>query len=409
MNSIFICKDRYRQIVLFLAIFQSCGIRLFSGIGVLLSIIIFLLCIGSVRPNLKYVLPILFFSLLFLIVKGMSVPFTINCILMIINAFFLIEIYRRFSLVRDLYIVLYFLFIQAMIGFVLAVIVPDSLWIDINATIPTQTLGFLFYRPSKGILFGEIYRMLGLAWEPGCMQLFLNLLLFLKIRNKEKIKSLIWVIVAVILTGSTVGYLILMVNALYYVKSNNMKTLVRTMWILIPLAVLVYPFLESNIVSKMGMSDDGAMNSSGVVRYRDFYVGLQCLLKHPVLGIDMSDLANNSLYQKYETQAIESITGSTNLWYQYFEYAAGGYTNGFFGTTMLWGLFGIYMIYNFIKSKIWRLNLGKDWIFMPLMFCLTFISEPITNTIIFYFIAFYNLYNKGYVNLNYNLKPLKNV
>ena len=400
MNTKTIYKDKYRQIVLFLAIFQSCGVRLFSGIGILLSLVIFFLCISSVRANLKYVLPVLFFFSLFLIIKGIAIPFIINCMLMVFNAFFLIEIYKRFSLAKDLYRVLQFLFVHAMIGFILSVIVPDSLWISIDATIPTQTLGYLFYRPSNAFLVGGIPRMLGLAWEPGCMQLFLNLLLFLKIKNKEKTKSLVWVMLAVILTGSTVGYLILMVNALFYVKSNNMKRLARTMWILIPLAILAYPFLEANIVSKMGISDDGGMNPSGIIRYRDFHVGLQCLLKHPMVGIDFSDIANNQYYQKYETQAIESIMGSANLWYKYHDFAAGGYTNGFFGVTMLWGVVGIYLIYNFIKSKVWKVNLGKDWVFMPLIFCLTFISEPITNTIIFYFIAFYNLCNKRLININ---------
>lgn len=401
-------EDRYRQTILFLSLFQTCGIRLFSGIGILLSLIIFFLCIKSVRPNLKYALPIVIVTSLFLIIKGMPFSFIINCEMIVFNAFLLIEIYKSNNFIKDLYKVLTFLFIHGLMCFVLAIVIPDDLWININGGIPTQTLGYLFYRPLNSMLIPGVYRLMGLAWEPGCMQLFLNLLLFLKIKNKEKTASLLWCILAVILTGSTVGYFILMVNALYYVKSNNMKKMLRTMWILFPFILLAFPFIETNIVSKMGMSESGSMNSSGVIRYRDFYVGLKCLINHLLTGIDMSNLTINPIYQKYEYEAIESITGSADVWYDCFDYTAGGYTNGLFTSTMLWGIGGIYLLYNFTKSRIWRKEIGSSWIYVPLIFCLTFISEPITNTVFFYFIAFFNLCEKGnktlYLRLKFKLK-----
>lgn len=396
-------SERYYQIILFLTIFQSCGIRLFQGIGILLSVILFMMMQRVSKLSIS-AMAFALLGFLFLTIKNTPFAFTINVCAMLVNATLLIGVYQKRSFIDDLYKVLNVYFVQGMITFVLTIVVPAYMWksVESGVTIPTLTIGYIFYAPADASLVGYIPRLMGLAWEPGCFQLLLNILIFLKISRGDSIKSIILVACCVVLTGSTAGYLVMSVNALYYFKSNNIKTLSKTMWLLIPLLILVYPFLEANITNKMMEGDSGNINVSGVIRYRDLITGLLCLRDHPLLGIDISDLANNPVYQSMELNAIAYVT-SPREWYQYFDYAVGGFTNGFFFVILLWGALGIYLLYGFFTNTIWKNHFGVHWYYLPLVFSLSLISEPITNTTFFYFLGLYNLISnkKSYAHINY--------
>lgn len=391
-------SDRYYQVILFLAIFQSFGIRLFQGVGITLSIVLFVLLLQVSKISAKAIF-LIFICFLFLMLKSTPIAYAINVCAIILNSTLLIQVYQNRSFINDLYYVLNFFYVQGFVTFVLTIIIPESFWVQMTSgvSIPTLSLGYLFYCPSNAPLVGPIKRLMGLAWEPGCFQMLLNIFLFIGINRGEKLKRLASISFLIVMTGSTVGYILFMLNMLYYFKRNNLKTLVKTMWVVLPVFILVFPFLHDNIVAKMMESDSGTINSSGIIRYRDFLTGLYSLFEHPILGLDISDLASNPEYQRLEYKAISAIIDPRG-WYNYLDYACGGFTNGYFYTTLLWGGFGIILLYWFVTNRLWRLSFGKDWYFIPLIIALSMTSEPISNTILFYFLALFNLFSFKYQN-----------
>lgn len=400
-------SDRYYQFILFLAIFQSCGIRLFQGVGITLSIILFGLLLQVTKISTKAIF-LIFLCFIFLLLKSTPIAFAINVCAIILNSTLLIQVYQRRSFIRDLYNVLKFFYIQGFVTFILTIIIPESYWVQMTSgvTIPTLSLGYLFYCPSDATLVGPIKRLMGLAWEPGCFQMLLNIFLFISINRGDMLKKIAPISFLIVMTGSTAGYIVFMLNMFFYFKKNNVRTLAKSIWIVLPVFILVLPFLQENIAGKMMESDTGVINSSGIIRYRDLISGIICLKEHPILGIDISELASNPVYQRIEYKSIAYVMDPRG-WYQYFDYACGGYTNGFFYTTLLWGVMGVFLVYGFLTNNIWKENFGKNWYYMPLIISLSMISEPISNTIFFYFLSLYNFISHknyyAYINSNRNL------
>jgi hypothetical protein len=136
----------------------------------------------------------------------------------------------------------------------------------------------------KVSLFGfEFVRNQGCFWEPGVLQIFLNILLFMEgfifKRNKWIICLLI---ITIITTYSTTGILIMLFLLAFifwfYVRSSPL-TIILAISVLLPL----YYVAETNIENKTV----GERSSSFQKRYLDLVQPLAIALKYPVTGVGL--------------------------------------------------------------------------------------------------------------------------
>lgn len=331
--------------------------------------------------------------------KGSAYSATINVVIQICNAILLAYYYSNRNLVQDLYPALKIYVLHALISLFVVSLLPESVF-SVGANILGKHLCYVFYRINSDVI-PSVPRLSGLAWEPGCLQLLLNVYLFLIIQDEtKKIKDFWWVFILILATGSTSGYAIMLLNLIVYGLSRARSNFLIVVSLALLFVVSVLPFMWDNIAGKLMLGTE-SVDTSGVMRYRDFYTGLYCLRDYPILGIDMTtDPSTNHAYQTLEQQAISQAYEGN--WYQYFDFGDGGYTNGLFGMTMMWGLFGLYLLYRFVRCSLWRQFSTAYWHIVPLIFCLSLISEPISNTAFFWFFCIYDIVNKNKKNQLYD-------
>ena len=136
----------------------------------------------------------------------------------------------------------------------------------------------------KFSLFGvEFVRNQGWFWEPGILQIFLNILLFIEgfivKRNKWTIFLLI---IAIITTYSTTGILIMIILLVFifwsYIRKNPL-----IMILAISLSVPLYYVAKTNIENKT----TGERSSSFQKRYLDLVQPFAIAMDYPITGIGL--------------------------------------------------------------------------------------------------------------------------
>ena len=156
---------------------------------------------------------------------------------------------------------------------------------------------FLFYDPDKYrfSLFGiDLLRNQGLFWEPGILQIYLNLLLFLEgliFRRSQWILSLI--IFAIITTYSTTGILIMFVLLVFiYMQSirKNPILIILACSILIPLYFITKTNLE--------IKTEGERSSSFQKRYLDLVAPIAIASDYPLTGLGL----DRQYFQRFRSQ-----------------------------------------------------------------------------------------------------------
>ena len=159
-------------------------------------------------------------------------------------------------------------------------------------------------------------RLSGLFHEPGMFQIILNVaLLFLannilENKNKKKLKfysiQLIILVIAVILTKSTSGYLALnLVLIGFFLKLGiKLKGKKKTIFFLsmIPIAVVITIFLLNSDVVTLKMK---STNVSYSIRSNDLVSGLQIILDRPIFGLGY---LSNSYYSTIFSYDINNIS-----------------------------------------------------------------------------------------------------
>ena len=379
------------------------GIRFFSGIGFVVAAIIFVLLVFSVRLTTSKLITAFGLALLasvFQYLKGSSVGYCALVTLYVINAVFLVYYVQGHEIRADFKAALKVFVIQAFLSALAYLFVPNNFLIDVNwndAMLQSKSLFYMFYYNAGErhmLPFLPLPRITGWAWEPGCLQLIVNLYICLEIFDTAKIEKLIIPTIVIILTASTSGYIVWAVNVLLYILTSNAKRF----FIFIPIAcimgVMLLPLMVANVEDKFGVGGDVVVGTgaSGAVRIRDFYTGIEEIKQYPLFGIDVSDLANSVVYQHLEDDGLSHVPKLMGSWRSVYDYAAGGYCNGFFAMHMFWGAFGLLMLLWFIKCRLWKeLSYGRYWQIFPVIISLTLISEPISNSSFFFFFCFYNV------------------
>lgn len=266
---------------------------------------------------------------------------------------------RKFIIVLEIYKY------HAIIGFVLYFIISNNLSrIELDDYSSFETFLYLFfYTPDAGIrsVASLVFmRNQGLFWEPGILQIYMNILLYLQLFVTKPNKIHVGTTILVILTTfSTTGYLIMLtIFFLYYKSKLTLTFFIKSLPILIIFVIIFTPFLIDNFTDKI----TGEHATSAYVRLFDFLQSIKIISDFPLTGIGLTGEAYASLQNSYKD--IFGLYSST----------AEGNTNSILGTLVFWGLItGNFFLYLLYKQNIFNLN--KKILFIILFLAL--FSEPL--------------------------------
>ena len=237
-----------------------------------------------------------------------------TCILILIH----FKNNRTYSyFIEVLYLILKIVLFQAIFSFLFYFLIRNNLqqliggWGD--KYIADTYYYLFFYDPNKYqfSLFGiEFIRTQGWFWEPGILQFYLNLLLFLQgfvIKRNNTI--LILTIFAIILTYSTTGiFIMLLLLAIIFWSS------IKRSPILIFIALLSFLPLYNIAKTNFENKTTGDRSSSFQKRYLDLVEPFSIALDYPITGIGLDRQYFQAFRPKYQMEdnfgrRIENITG----------------------------------------------------------------------------------------------------
>lgn len=173
---------------------------------------------------------------------------------------------------------------------------------------------FLIVVPDSGY-----YRVQGFTWEAGVFQFLINIAIaFLILSNewtRKKIVSLIILAIALILTFSTTGYIVGMINFFLFLsrkcngtRENLVKTIIKIAMFVVCLCIII-PILPTSIsgvsfgMAKItrfmqGVSTAESMDSSSV-RFDSIYYPAKIFIQHPILGVGYNGLSKLTLSMRH--------------------------------------------------------------------------------------------------------------
>lgn len=270
---------------------------------------------------------------------------------------------------KTLYFVLKLIAFHSALNFILYFFVSDNLSTITSTFHECETfLNLFFYTPERGIvnLQGfEFCRNQGLFWEPGVLQVFLNILFFLEAFVIKKSKLFLLFISFVILTSySTTGLAILLIQALVYLseeRKNNKLILPVIAILLVP----IYFVFSVNVDDKI----QGEKEASFQKRIFDLTQPVFIAMENPLTGIGLDVFQFQKIREEFyiSSNSFIGITSTT-------EVSDKGSSNSVmfllagtgFPTTLL-------LLYMFFKQKIIE---NKKWLFMIILF-ISVMSEPL--------------------------------
>lgn len=179
----------------------------------------------------------------------------------------------------------------------------------------------VFFKLSKQFSFEilgfSLTRNQGLFWEPGVLQFYLNLFLFLQLYVfKAKPMSIMLTVVALITTYSTSAYLIMLLIASLAIL-QSIKRRPAIYFPLTALALLLYiPFLQANLENKF----NGEEQNSSLARIMDVVQQAVVIESNFMTGVGIDDQRYAIIRSQYkvkgyyedQTQTVTIDRGSTN-------------------------------------------------------------------------------------------------
>ncbi|WP_442589249.1 O-antigen ligase family protein [Pedobacter sp. AW31-3R] len=379
-------RERIEIFTLLLVIIQSCGIRFIPGQGSLLIALVLFLSRDGFKALSKKDFGNLFIIFIFLFINNIFGPnFSISKFIfqygLVLESYVFLLYYKKkgFDVLLDrFYRALHFIFLHALIGFALYILLRPLYMATTAFGYPYRTFAFLFYIANPD---GAI-RNTGLLWEPGLLQMMLNIYLFYSIKRNAPIWVLVLITLTIFSTLSTVGFVILGFNYIYFILHNFKK---RTS-LIIRLIILTFLLSGSLIFIKDNIEDKiSGSNTSGLVRYRDYLIGMSLIADRPLLGHGLFET-------KYLTtlpyvSIIESNVFTTEYLADVDE-LSGGFTNGLLGIFCWFGVpAGLLLNILFYRNRF-SMSSGYPQLVFYLIITLTTISEPITNTAFFLLFPF---------------------
>ena len=191
--------------------------------------------------------------------------------------------------IPHLYLILKIILIHALINFfIFPFVKPFLINISNGRYDCVSFLNVFFYLKnthSFSVLGIELVRNQGIFWEPGVLQIFLNLLLFILCFVKKKRGLIFWLtILAIFTTFSTTGLLVLFVQLLLSFSSEIKKNILF-MPIAVFMTLLMYYITSINISDKI----HGTGKFSFQARFFDLVQPFYMVYENPITGVGLDD------------------------------------------------------------------------------------------------------------------------
>jgi len=323
------------NVIVFLLVMSSGGMLFVFNRNVMYAVFLLLLVsvfIGNISRLTKSMLSaslLGFFSLLFLFFINYLSAISVQSLnkysyyMMVIVVCLLTVLHFSNNRQEDyfiarLYFILRIIVIHASINVLAFSVIKNNLFVISNSFHECQTfLNIFFYSglEKKFALISfmgfDFYRNQGLFWEPGVLQVFLNIFLFLELFIIKKNK--LWVLLAVfaiLTTYSTTGITILLIQIAYYIKYE-----LKNSKILIPFVLLIsfpiYLIFANNLEEKIAGEKEGSFQK----RYFDLIQPLFIAIQNPITGIGM-DLSKFQEYRSsfyFESSVFNSLQDKVGL------------------------------------------------------------------------------------------------
>lgn len=278
-----------------------------------------------------------------------------------------------------------FIACHAIVGFILSFFVIRFV-VNVNSEdLVSNTFLYAFFYNSSFNLFGiTVYRNQGLFWEPGILQIYMNLLFFMSsfvFRNKR------YQIIAAILilsTYSTTGIAILLLQFVVLLFSDNMKR-VQKIIIVVFLFLVGLPVFVINYTQKLSEGDTSSSEvTSSIMRVYDFAEGASITARYPLTGIGMS----GETYKAVKRSSASLLSGYSSEFVDLIADRKSSNSIMYFLTR-----FGIPFVFAWF-FLVYKQGLTKEkrWLFL-LIIIISNLSEPLILDPFFVLIACSGLYS----------------
>ena len=279
------------------------------------------------------------------------------------------------QLIRSLYVALGLIVFHSLFNAIAYFFLKDNLIIITSEYHECETFMNIFFydidRATASLYGLEFCRNQGLFWEPGILQVFLNMFFFLEAFIIKKRKSLLLLTAIVILTTySTTGLALLLIQFAVYLF-NEFKTNKWLIPFVLALGIPIYMIFSLNVEDKI----QGEKQSSFQKRYFDLIQPLFIAIEDPLTGIGLDVEQFQNMRQEFyiSSSSLNTIQEKTGV-----ESKANGTDKGSSNSiTFLMAAMGfptaIFVLYMFFKQQIIK---EKKWIWMLIM-VVSIMSEPL--------------------------------
>lgn len=285
-----------RRLLLFLVIICSGGIEYINP-DILL---VFMLIIALYVLDFKIRLPknglLAYIFVISYVILFFVRPFELNLFSFVARtsyflvSFLVVMIYRKdgyVSFLRDLWFICYIFVWQTIITVFLAIVLREFfLQVTINNIDYSSFLFvFNFHEMIKNHT-SFFVRPDGIFYEPGVLQLYLNLFLYMALFIYKRIFCVFLAVIAVVCTQSSTGLLIMALLILVNIMQVSTFNLRKNFFPIV--IILSLPFLyiiaEQNAINKISGSGAG----SSIARMYDFNIGVKLIQNNILFGIGNS-------------------------------------------------------------------------------------------------------------------------
>lgn len=215
--------------------------------------------------------------------------------------------------INSLYFVLKLFLFHSLFNFVLYPFVKNNLFLIISEYHESLTYNYLCYYSTKSgsliNLFGlEFQRNIGLFWEPGILQAYLNILFFLEVTFFKRSRLLLALItIAILLTYSTTGLLLLMLQVIYFLYQKFRKNI--AIFLMLIIGAPLYFLLSINMNEKIYGEGELSFQKRLIDLTQPFFIALE----HPItgVGLDIEGLQKlrEGFYINYNINAVLDRVG----------------------------------------------------------------------------------------------------
>lgn len=379
MNSAFVNK-----LILFLIIFQSGGIinLAFEVVPVFIILVYLVICFcvlfnvyvfGEVfvvkgSDLIVVLLNIVMITLIYFLAserQELMQYYRYSVVLMTVLIYYIYIRSNSIDIVAYMYSVLFIICIYSLISAVIVNILHDKYFAVYDGRYSIDSYLYLFYsqNPIKYDIGGlSFYRNNGIFWEPGILQYYANLLLYLSLYEYKKKSGVVLALIIIISTWSTIGYFLLCIQFIYYAICLYKEKKVFSSMMIVVVIIMFYSVVSFNVSNKFV----GEQWGSSYARIVELVTGANILINNPLgVGLDYS-----IFYKELEKNAI-----LTNVLIEGMEYNIKDMptTNSVVILMITFGIFfGIYLLVSLYKQGIIK---NKKMFFLLNIF--TLLSEPI--------------------------------